>query len=223
MRFIVLAAMASLLASAQYPRYPNRPAAHAPAPFALGGPPPRTGSAARPPRAPTPIGGLPYGAERTANYWRGDHHSRRGYPGGYIVAAPFYYSYGDYGNSIFDTPPEEPPVSNDADVMTNLLGEQIQRLSAQVEQLRNEQRQAAPAPAAPVEAPQDAPPIVPITVVLRNGQQLHVSSYAVMNKVFWDFSQQPARRIPIANIDVAASKKATEAAGAEFPELSANR
>jgi len=45
----------------------------------------------------------------------------------------------------------------------------------------------------------------------------------VMNKVFWDFSQQPARRIPIANIDVAASKKATEAAGAEFPELAVSR
>ena len=62
MRLIVLVAIAPLLAWSQYP---NRPAAHAPAPFALGGPPPRTGSAARPPRAPTPIGGLPYGAERT--------------------------------------------------------------------------------------------------------------------------------------------------------------
>jgi hypothetical protein len=104
------------------------------------------------------------------------------------------------------------------------LGEQIQRLSAQVEQLRNEQQQGAPpAPPASVEAPQDAPPVVPITVVLRDGQQLQVSSYAVMNKVFWDFSNQPARRIPVANIDVAASKKATEAAGAEFPELAASR
>ena len=222
MRFIVLAAMAPLLAPAQYP---NRPAAHAPAPFALGGPPPRTGSAARPPRAPTPIGGMPYNSERTRNFrgGYGSHHGRPGgYPGGYIVAAPFYYSYGDYGNSIFDTPPEEPPVSNDADVMANLLGEQIQRLSAQVEQLRNEQRQG-PAPPASAEVPQDAPPVVPITVVLRTGQQLQVSSYAVMSKVFWDFSQQPARRIPVANIDVAASKKATEAAGGEFPELAASR
>ncbi len=221
MRFIVLAAMTPLLALAQYP---NRPAAHAPAPFALGGPPPRTQSAARPPRAPTPIGGMPYNSERTRNFFRGDHRSNRGRrPGGYIVAAPFYYSYGDYGNSIFDTPPEEPPVSNDVDVMTNLLGEQVQRLSAQVEQLRNEQHQAPPAPPASVEAPQGAPPVIPITVVLRNAQQIKVSSYAVMNKVFWDFSQQPARRIPVANIDVAASKKATEAAGAEFPELAVSR
>ena len=219
MRLILLAAMAPLLAPAQYP---NRPAAHAPAPFALGGPPPRTGSAARPPRAPTPIGGMPFNSERTRNF-RGDHRFRRSRPSAFIVGAPFYYSYGDYGNSIFDMPPE-PPISNDADVMANLLGEQIQRLSAQVEELRNEQRQAAaPAPPASVEVPQNAPPVVPITVVLRNGQQIKVSSYAVMNEVFWDFSQQPARRIPVANIDVAASKKATEAAGAEFPELAVSR
>jgi len=164
---------------------------------------------------------MPYNSE--PHNFRGDHRSHRGRPGGYIVAAPFYYSYGEYGNSIFDTPPEEPMVSPDVDVMANLLGEQIQRLSAQVEQLRNEQRPAPPAPSASVEAPQDAPPVVPITVVLRNGQQLQVSSYAVMNKVFWDFSQQPARRIPVDNIDVAASKKATEAAGAEFPELAVSR
>jgi hypothetical protein len=98
-----------------------------------------------------------------------------------------------------------------------LLGEQIQRLSAQVEQLRSEQQPAPPANVS--QAPQDAPPVSPITVVLRNGGQLQVANYAVMDRVFWDFSQRPARRIPISDIDVAASTKATEAAGAEFPEL----
>jgi len=138
MRLIVLVAIAPLLAWSQYP---NRPAAHAPAPFALGGPPPRTGSAARPPRAPTPIGGLPYGAERTGlpKGGPGSHspgrHDHRGGAVGYLVGAPFYYSYGDYGSSIFDTPPPvDPGMSADADFTANLLSEQIQKLSAQVEQ-----------------------------------------------------------------------------------------
>jgi hypothetical protein len=141
------------------------------------------------------------------------------------VGAPFYYSYGDYGNSMVDSPygpMEDPNASTDADVTANLLGEQLQRLSAQVEELKSEQRQAGPAPAAS-QAPKDAPPVAPITVVLRDGQRLQVASYAVMNQVFWDFSQQPARRIPVANIDVAASAKATEAAGGEFPELARSR
>jgi hypothetical protein len=215
MRLIVLVAIAPLLTWGQYP---NRPAAHAPAPFALGGPPPRTTSAARPPRAPQPIGGLPYGAERGRSHSSG-RHDRRGGAVGYFVGAPFYYSYGDYGSTIFDTPPEDPNNSSDAAVTANLLGEQIQRLSAQVEQLRTEQ-QPPPAPAAATPtAPKDAPPVAPITVVLRDGQRLQVASYAVMDRVFWDFSRQPARRIPLANIDVAASTKATEAAGGEFPAL----
>jgi len=114
-------------------------------------------------------------------------------------------------------------MSADADFTANLLSEQIQKLSAQVEQLRSEQQQTATAPVAAQQVPRDAPPVAPITVILRDGQCLQVASYAVMNQVFWDFSQQPARRIPVANIDVAASTKATEATGAEFPELAVSR
>ena len=229
MRLILLVGMAPMLVWAQHS---NRPAAHAPAPFALGGAPPRTESAARPPRAPQPVGGLPFGAQRTGfprafDGQRSRSSGRRDRRGavGYFVGAPFYYSYGDYGNSIFDSPygpMEDSNASSDTDVTANLLGEQLQRLSAQVEELKSEQRQGGPATATP-QAPQDAPPVAPITVVLRDGQRLQVASYAVMNHVFWDFSQQPARRIPVANIDLAASTKATEAAGGEFPELAMSR
>jgi hypothetical protein len=231
MRLILLVGMAPMLVWAQHP---NRPAAHAPAPFALGGPPPRTESAARPPRAPQPIGGLPFGAQRTGfprAFDRQRSHSsrrrdRRGAVG-YFVGAPFYYSYGDYGNSIFDSPygpMEDSNASSDTDVTANLLGEQLQRLSAQVEELKSEQRQAGPATAAAPAPPHDAPPpVAPITVVLRDGSRLQVASYAVMNRVFWDFSRQPARRIAVADIDIAASIKATASAGGEFPELATNR
>ena len=40
-----------------------------------------------------------------------------------------------------------------------------------------------------------------------------------MDDKFWDFSKQPARRIELSDIDLAASTKATAATGAEFPEL----
>jgi len=140
--------------------------------------------------------------------------------------APYYYPFGDYGTSSFNPypydPADEPNPSANADVTANLLGEQIQRLSAQVEQLRSEQQPAPPVNVS--QAPQEAPPAAaPITVVLRDGQRLQVANYAVMDRVFWDFSKQPARRIAVADIDVAASAKATEAAGGEFPELAVGR
>jgi len=233
MRFIALLAIAPLLVRAQYP---NRPAATAPGQFSRGLPV-QSHSAARPPAGPAPLGsrslgpgflngtgyiGSNSGGSRSHSSSSSGRRDRRSSPIGYYFAP--YYSYGDYGTGFYDAPPAPPEDQNPssgADVTANLLGEQIQRLSAQVEQLRSEQQPAPPAYVS--QAPQDAPPVAPITVVLRNGGQLQVANYAVMDRVFWDFSQQPARRIPVADIDVAASTKATEAAGGEFPELAVGR
>ena len=229
MRLIVLLAIAPLLVRAQYP---NRPAARAPGELSRGLPV-QAHSAARPPRGPAPLGsrslgpGFLNGTGFISNNNPGlsrshssssGRHDRRNSFGGFIT--PYYYPSGDYGMSYGSYPPdalEDPSALESADVTANLLGEQIQRLSAQVEQLKSEQQPAAPAYTS--QAPQEAPPVAPITVVLRDGSRLQVASYAVMNHVFWDFSQQPARRIAVSNIDVAASTKATEAAGGEFPEL----
>lgn len=60
----------------------------------------------------------------------------------------------------------------------------------------------------------------PVTLVLNSGETLQVQNYAVMGSTFWDFSKQPARRIPLSSINVPASTKATEASGAEFPPIS---
>jgi hypothetical protein len=227
MRLILLLTIAPLLALAQHP---NRSAARAQGQFLRAVPEP-VRSAARPPVPPAPLGlrapgvgftGINPGALRSHSSGR---RNRRNSFVGYSFIP--YLSYGDYGSGFNEAPPyapsEDPNVSASPDPTANLLGEQIQRLSAQVEQLKNEQQTATPPPVSASQPPQEAPPVAPITVVLRDGKRLQVASYAVMDQVFWDFSQHPARRIPIANIDVAASTKATEAAGAEFPELTALR
>lgn len=60
-------------------------------------------------------------------------------------------------------------------------------------------------------------PTIPITIVLKNGQTMIVQNYAIMNGLFWDFSKQNAKKIPLSEIDVEASAKATDAAGGAFP------
>jgi hypothetical protein len=96
------------------------------------------------------------------------------------------------------------------------LSKQVQVLSDQIDQLRNaQQRGSIPQD----ESAQETTPQVPITLVLRNGQQIQVQNYAVMDRTFWDFTRQPARKIPVSSIDIAASMRATEATGAEFPQL----
>ncbi len=58
-----------------------------------------------------------------------------------------------------------------------------------------------------------------MTLVLRNGQQVQVKNYAVMDGIFWDFSKQPSRKIPMSSINLDASAQATQANGGEFPDL----
>jgi len=67
----------------------------------------------------------------------------------------------------------------------------------------------------------DPPPATApaVTVVLRSGQKIEVQNYAIMGDSFWDFSRQPARRIPLSSVDIAASTKATEAGGGQFPAI----
>ena len=210
-------------------QYPNRPAAHAPAPFALGMPTPSQ-SAARPPIAPVqpglrgPVAGLTGSNLGVGRYRPSNRRGRgTGYGAGYYFV-PYYYLSSPYDAGPYDAyqyaAPDEMSAAQSADLTANLLGEQLHRLTAEVAQLRNSQPPPLPPPGAnDSQPPQEAPAVTPITVILRDGQQLQVRSFAVMDKVFWDFSQQPAKRIPVTNIDVAASTKATEAAGGEFPTL----
>lgn len=76
--------------------------------------------------------------------------------------------------------------------------------------------------------PYNAPPLLPedetpssppLTLILRDGKQLQLKSYAVMGENIWDFSGQTGKRIALASVNLDASRKATEASGGEFPEI----
>jgi hypothetical protein len=141
---------------------------------------------------------------------------------------PYYYPFLDYGSAPYGGAPQDgyydPSADNDL-VAQNLLADQVQRLTAEVDQMRYAQQgqqgpyMQQPYMQAPPTAQNTEPPAIPLTVVLRNGQRLQVENYAVIDQTFWDFSKQPARKIPISSIDVSASSQATAANGGEFPQL----
>lgn len=161
------------------------------------------------------------GTGSRAGYGRNGRRDYRQVPFGYFLT-PYYYPFLDYGSAPYGGAPEDLPEDPDGDaamMAQNVLGEQIQRLAAEVEQLKSTQQTPVGQSFAPPRPPEPAPPVVPVTVVLRNGQKLQVQNYAVMGQTFWDFTKQPVRKIPISNIDVAASSEATSASGGEFPQL----
>lgn len=260
---IVLAVAAVLLASAaQAPANHAQPAVHPPARPAAPAQRPASGIRAPYGGQPYPVpqGALvghpelqPHAAGYTgirpgayANNGRvfynsvggNGNHRRGGYLPYVYYGAPFLPFFEDYNDSAqsaqADSAAQDAAVqAQNAAMSTNMLGDQVQRLSAEVESLRNQQAAQPATPAAPPAAAEpavppappgqneQAPPEPPITVVLKSGRKLQVQNYAVMGQTFWDFSSQPARRIPVDKIDVPASVNASNANGAEFPPIPA--
>ncbi len=178
---------------------------------------------------PTPVGlnspasaytGILPGAYRIGN---GSNRGSRFYGG--FVAPPLYLPYSDTGFSSFPGYDNSaPPIDPNAQAMADsqeMLAQQVQQLAAEVQNMKSNGQQQQPQPAPVVSsAPEHRPPTPPVILVLRDGQQISVESYAVMNQMFWNFSKRPIQKIRIADIDIAASAKATEAQGGEFPQLS---
>ncbi len=140
--------------------------------------------------------------------------------GRYAYALPFAY----FGAPYYFSGDNEavPPEAFNSPAGDNGLGDQVQQLSEKIDQLQSQLSQQGPGAAATAPTEQ-TPPTPPITVVLKDGRTLEVQNYAVVGNVFWDFSNQPTRKIPLSSINLAASVKASETNGAEFPQLTTSR
>jgi len=106
------------------------------------------------------------------------------------------------------------------------LQSDLYRLQAELDQVR--QQQAADrqqyAPSAPAETPrpvpatrpQPEPPAPPTVLIFRDGHQTEVRNYAVVGQVLWIFSEERARKVPLSDLDLDASRKANEERGVDF-------
>jgi len=151
--------------------------------------------------------------------------------GGALIAAPLYYPYLGYDPSLNTFPSYSETIDPNAQAFAaaqDSLGEQIRQLTVELDSVKRQVNTPPAPPYAPATPPAMAAPAPqdtgqaasqPVIVVLNDGQHLSVQSYAVMNGFLWDFSKQPVRKIPVSNIDVSASVKASEANGTEFPDL----
>jgi hypothetical protein len=152
------------------------------------------------------------GINRTLGRRYGDGYGRvRGY---YGLA---YYPVFGYGDSWYDSsyyPPYDQYAPNEEYPQYGLAQD------PNVETMGSNYYPPAPYYMAQPPVPADDPPTpaVPIVVVLKTGQRVQMQSYGIMNGLLWDFSRPGSQRIPMANIDVAASVKATQEAGGSFPE-----
>ena len=80
------------------------------------------------------------------------------------------------------------------------------------EQALRDYQMAAP-PAQP--AAEEKPPST--FFIYRDGRQLEVQNYAIVGNTLWVFSDQSTRRIPLADLNLIATRQFNEDRGVDFP------
>jgi hypothetical protein len=92
--------------------------------------------------------------------------------------------------------------------------EEIDRLNQEVARLREEQVPRQPPNAVP--SPPQAQVHTETVLVFRDRHSEEIQNYAIVGKTLWVFTEQRARKIPIAELDVPATSKANEDRGTDF-------
>jgi hypothetical protein len=142
-----------------------------------------------------------------------------------IVADPFFgYSpfFGGYspfwGEPYYPQPAYSeptygaPPVSqNDID-----LSYQVQRLSQEIEQLRQEQALTASRQYVPAPPSAPGPPPTPTTLVFRDGHRMMVENYAIVGQTIWILDEKTSVKISMSELDLEATERENRSKGVRF-------
>jgi hypothetical protein len=141
--------------------------------------------------------------------------------GGLFLGAPFYPSYyGDYYPDYYGAPPAQPVVVNSDNGNSVALAAEVQRLTDEVGDLRDEEsrryaedRAKAANSGASLTAKEPAAATV---FVFRDGRRISAQSYAIAGQTLWIFDEHAARKYQIADLDAEGTEKANAANGVEF-------
>jgi anti-sigma factor ChrR (cupin superfamily) len=115
---------------------------------------------------------------------------------------------------VYET--EQPAPPPPAVEQESQIAAQVSNLAAEVEMLREDQARRdaamAPAPAPPPEAEEKPPTTL---FIYRDGHQLEAQNYAILGQTLWVFSGQTTRRIPLADLNLPATRKLNEERGVD--------
>ena len=137
-------------------------------------------------------------------------------------------------------PAQDPDTANEIQQLRaaiDQLQQQVSRLTSAVEELqadRTESVKAAPAPRSkgkapatpkkavatattPVSSAPEADEKTPLTVlVFQDGHRVEARNYAIVGQTLWIYTEQDSRKVPLADLDVTATKSANSDRGIVF-------
>ena len=94
---------------------------------------------------------------------------------------------------------------------THTQQQEIERLNDEVARLRADRAPSVPATQAP-----EAQIRAETVLVFRDHHSEEIQNYAIVGETLWVFTEQRARKIPIAALDVPATTKANDSRGIDF-------
>jgi len=131
------------------------------------------------------------------------------YPWFYPYAGAYYYpgydgdyGYPDYGYQDYAAPA---PYADSAAIEQD----QIDRLEDEVDRLRQERENRA-------QPPVKAQPQTATLLVFQDKHSEEVQNYAIVGQTLWIFTELKARKVPLSDLDLAATTRANEDRGVDF-------
>ena len=145
------------------------------------------------------------------------HHHHRffgAWPYGGYYGYPYYGYSGYYGNDSYSADSHQDYSASDysAAYESGRQQAEIDRLENEVDYLREERGTRES------QASQSRPKadLQPTELVFRDKHTEQVENYAIVGKTFWVLDAQQAKKIPLAELDIGATKKANDDRGVEF-------
>jgi hypothetical protein len=159
-------------------------------------------------------------------------HRRFFYPYSYYpygFAYPYtiypYYGLGYQSDFVYSGSATQAPPAYMSEHDTGLQND-VYRLQAELDQMRQEQalradqqQYVSPSLMQTPRSSQSArpePPAPPTVLIFRDGHKAEVHNYAVSGRTLWIFSEERARKVPLADLDLDATRQANEQRGLEF-------
>ena len=131
---------------------------------------------------------------------------------------PYYPYYADYPYTMEPAPATSYSARNDNSYEQDRIDQELQDLQDKVNALREENaasdqgtHQLQPTP-----EKSKSEPLPPTTLVFRDGRREDVQNYAIVGDTLWILSENRARKRPLADLDVQATKQANSDRGIDF-------
>ena len=132
-----------------------------------------------------------------------------------FFAQPVFLPYPVYASSPYYQVAEQTS-ANSSDQGTDLARE-VDRLRDEIDRLREEERSREEARQAAQEPrPSAADRTVTTILVFRDGHRSEIQNYAIAGQTLWVFTEQRARKLPVSDLDVEATRKFNADRGVEF-------